>query len=81
MNEHKKKALELFETNLNRFFNAELSQEKNRLTAKANTMFWVKKIIGSFPCKANYLGVGQSEWVSNIEEWQKILKEIKKINI
>lgn len=79
--EPKEKAINLFEENLRVFFNAELSQEKNRLTAKANTMFWVKKIIGSFPCKANYLGVGQSEWVSNIEEWKEVLREVKKISI
>lgn len=81
MNEHKKKALELFETNLNRFFNAELSDIKNRTTAKANTIFWVKQIIDSSPCKANYLGVGQSEWVSNTEEWEEVLKEVKQIKI
>lgn len=81
MKEYKEKALKLFNINLDRFFNAELSDIKNRGTAKANTIFWVKQIIDSYPCKANYLGVGQSEWVSNKEEWEEILKEIEKINI
>ncbi len=76
MNEHKKKALELFEMNLSRFFNAELSEEKNRLTAKANTIFWVKKIIGILNTRRNdYM------YLKQIEEWQKILKEVEQIKI
>lgn len=76
MNEHKKKALELFETNLNRFFNAELSEIKNRTTAKANTIFWIKKIIGVLNTRRNdYM------YLKQIEEWQKILKEVEQIKI
>lgn len=81
MNNYKEKALELFEKNLNLFFNAELSEIKNRGTAKANTIFWIEQIISSCPCKANYLGIGKSEWVLNIEKWENILKEVEQINI
>lgn len=68
MEEYKEKALELFETNLNRFFNAELSDIKNRGTTKANTIFWITVII--IECKQE-----------SVDFWKKVLKEVEQIRI
>lgn len=81
MEEYKEKALELFNINLDRFFSAELSDVKNRGTAKANTIFWVEQIIGQWEYIDTYLADLNGELNPNLRYWYKILEQIKQIRI